>query len=606
MEISDHSVRSRRRNPTLTLLISTVLAAGLPAICRGEQRAQLASGGVVAGQIGGSTSGGFHFASADGRQIPIQEVRQVSFGSSPRIVSGTLPPRRLHFRGGECLHVEVAKFDAESITVSSFGAASTRLERGALVGITQPTGERNLLYEDFERRPNLFMEFPLSDKRPRSGMRSLHLQPGDSGAPHILPRALPSGRLQLTFYDLGLVARGADWFVETEFSVEGRPSIFSFHAGWGSAEYECTVSVGQQNTHYPTGRAAGWRRFTLLFDAERILALVDDQVVCRSSGLGSLNSIRLRSSIANRPADAPRGGKAQPARPLPEAWIDDIQLFEQIDESTALASYDSDFVRLATGEELFGKVVQTDAHLATLSGRLGQRRFPWTDLDGIGFAVDAEPTVRPVAGWIAAIELAPILDAGADSGDRIIAAIQSASESELIVLHPHLGSLRIPCQEIERVVPQFNGTLWLIDAAHHHLGDEIREDFHAKLAEGPQREWSFSLEAAPERQAFVSLLAADLEPASPQAPRDGPFRAQLAAGRLRTDLIVNGRRIDDLNRHVSWRALPANPQRLRIPVPAGLVKAGMNSIRLQQRPAADDPRQFDDCEISRIALEFDR
>ena len=100
----------------------------------------------------------------------------------------------------------------------------------------------------------------------------------------------------------------------------------------------------------------------------------------------------------------------------------------------------------------------------------------------------------------------------------------------------------------------------------------------------------------------VGLLAADIEPALSQDVR---FRRQLANGRLRTDLLVNGRRVTDLNEHVLWRAKPDNPQRLRISVPAAFLKKGTNTLRLEQRSAMDDPQEFDDCEISRLAIEID-
>ncbi|MSR59884.1 MAG: hypothetical protein EXS05_19970 [Planctomycetaceae bacterium] len=87
--------------------------------------------------------------------------------------------------------------------------------------------------------------------------------------------------------------------------------------------------------------------------------------------------------------------------------------------------------------------------------------------------------------------------------------------------------------------------------------------------------------------------------------QDGRYRKDLAAGHLRTELWINGRRLDDLNRHVALRAHPDNPQRLRIAVPNAFLKAGDNTLELRQRPDRNDPQQFDDCEISRLGLEVE-
>ncbi len=74
-------------------------------------------------------------------------------------------------------------------------------------------------------------------------------------------------------------------------------------------------------------------------------------------------------------------------------------------------------------------------------------------------------------------------------------------------------------------------------------------------------------------------------------------------GQLRTTVRLNGREVDYLNRHVATKN--EAPERVRLPIPAGLLKAGRNVLRFEQAGIASDPNYLDDLGILEIALEFD-
>lgn len=490
------------------------------------------------------------------------------------------------------MHAEIEAITGESVTFTGLGAKSRAVSRKALRGVFQPAGERLVASEDFEETALLFAEGRLDERRHLSGRRSLLLRPGDAEPTARPGRLIAAGRVELSFFDTNL-RHATDWFIEAEFRAPDGGSRVAFCPGWSAAVYRTLPAGRGAATVPPLARSEGWHRLTLLFDADRVLVVLDDRVVDTYAAAGSFVALRLRS------------GKAA-AGERPEAWIDDVQFHEQVDDRPAeLNLQKSDLIRLAEGDELFGEIVAADPHRAKLSGRFGLRSFRWTEIRGIEFAAGGGPPGDPVTGLIATVELAPVLGAGEADGDSLVVALQSISESELTAVHPSLGELRIPLRWIERIVPRFAGTLQLVDAARHHLGDEIREDFRAKLAEGPRLEWTVSLDAAPKGKTYLSLQVADLEPGFGATTKDGGPRAELAAGFLRTELFVNGRRIDDLNRHVSARAIPANPQRLRIALPPGLLKTGPNTVRLEQHSARNDPQQFDDCEVSRVAIEIE-
>ena len=67
---------------------------------------------------------------------------------------------------------------------------------------------------------------------------------------------------------------------------------------------------------------------------------------------------------------------------------------------------------------------------------------------------------------------------------------------------------------------------------------------------------------------------------------DSEYSRQVRNGELRTYVSVNGRRVDYLNRHIKATRNEA-PERVRIPIPRGLLHAGKNAIRIELTGAAN-------------------
>jgi hypothetical protein len=73
-------------------------------------------------------------------------------------------------------------------------------------------------------------------------------------------------------------------------------------------------------------------------------------------------------------------------------------------------------------------------------------------------------------------------------------------------------------------------------------------------------------------------------------------------GELRTYVVLNGKRIDYINHYITTSN--ETPERIRVPIPAGLLKPGKNVLRLEQTGIASDPTWFDDLGVLQLALEF--
>jgi hypothetical protein len=581
-----------------------------------EARAQPPGGEVVTGHLDGTTPATLAFVTAEnGRRIPLTSIHQILCRPQPRLVRGMMPPRRIVLRGGESLHAEFVSMEEGEISISPFGDEARPVPRAALAALLQPAGLRLVAYEDFESRPTLFDRARLDATRARSGRQSLVRRPGDDVASCVLARPLTAGRVDLDFYDTGATGQGDEWFVEFEFGAAPDMSTLRFIPGWSDAEYRCTGN--RKLARQRLTRSVGWHRLALLLDAHQVVVFVDEQVLATGPAGTDLTAIRCGLSPAPPNERRTREEKAEPANGASAAgWIDDLKVFQRSEEQPVPRNgQPADLAWLAGGDELFGEVLAVDQRSVLLGGKFGRRPFAWSELRGIVFAPGRGPSAQAIEGLIATIDLAPILGADGVANDQFVVALQAASEEELRARHPYLGALRIPAREINRIVPQFQGSLVVVDPAHHHLGDAIREDFHTPLAEGTELEWKPRIDAVPQGRGFVSLLAADLEPRGSRTNREGadrkganreglPRQPSVPRG-LETELLINGRRIADLNRFVSLRSLPANPQRLRIPFPAGLLKRGENIIRFEQRPARDNSQEYDDCEISRLALEFE-
>jgi hypothetical protein len=141
----------------------------------------------------------------------------------------------------------------------------------------------------------------------------------------------------------------------------------------------------------------------------------------------------------------------------------------------------------------------------------------------------------------------------------------------------------------------------LIDPTPHHLGDEVSDKpprLDPPRPEGGVLEREFNLEAAPAGPAelvldVVQVVGLAGTPIFSNLVRDGS---------LRTKVSINGREFDFLNRAIAGRN--ETPERIRLPIPAGLLVAGPNRLRIVQTGTATDPNYFDDLGVLGIALEF--
>ncbi len=336
---------------------------------------------------------------------------------------------------------------------------------------------------------------------------------------------------------------------------------------------------------------SGWHCLTVVLSPQRVLCLVDENLLAAGSGMESpLHSIRLE----------PRGG----------LWIDDLSISRLDENASPLAMrlpQGDDAVGTHSGEEFFGRVTRVTPRGITLDGTAGEATVPWSRVATIGFRSPDRPLSGPAApldGLVARIEWQPFVDRPQLRANRVTATIVATDRHGLFVSHPFLGEFPVSWRDIGRIEPLFVGRVLVLDARRVHLGESIRADFRRPLPDGTEWRSEFLLAAKPRGDVWLSLNVADLEPSGWDTPAGSAFLKELRAGRLLTEVIVNDQPVGDLNSHLRFRVSPDQPERLLCPLAPDVLRAGTNSVRLRQRPLTEKGSDYDDCELSNLRLEL--
>ena len=596
-----------------------------------QQRATLSRGQIVEGQFSGTAPKKLEFRPAGNqRPIPLNTVQSVLFDSEPGLPRSSTPLRRLLLHAGEQIRGELLESGATApdATVRLRGGAVVKLARGVLTGITQPPAQFNLLYEDFEKMPCVFTgvagKAALDGQQHQSGefslairqsMQPLKFEPaGTSSAGSSHSSSLKATRVHLSFFDDAVLDSARQWSVAFVFPGMPKPTVLSAVLGGDDVAYRCPLPGGTQFVEQPLRRSSGWHHLTLWFEPERAMVIIDQHLLATGTGLPDpLEAVVI--AVESSPA-AGSGTKPPPQPASPDeakaerdtgpivGWVDDFKLEASVLPLAIPANPEHDDLLLTrSGDEIFGNLTALDQRSISLRGVFGQRQFPWAETRALIRRRQSAPAAPGIQGLITRVEFSNFPGDGLAEPDWLSLAVLSVADDELRGVHPWLGELRFPLREVRRLTPEFLGRRWVLSPGFRHLGDEVHEDFRAPFPEGHQMAASWTLDSVPRGVRHVSLAAAHLEPSGPRTPLDHPFLDQLTQGHLRTELFINDTRVDDINRYASQRGTSQQPVSIRVPVPARFLKVGLNTLRLQQRPSRDDPRNFDDFEFSNLAFD---
>ena len=602
------------RRPNCTVVAALWVVVGLPGVAIADHERAIADDGtVLTGHLIGDAPESIVWRSpgqADRRPV---ELRRIEFPGAT--VAGPAGPlRQIVLRGGERVAGVLVGLDAQAGTFLIGGAGRVKVPRELLSSVSRIGRWRDVLYEDFER--GIVSLGSAGDRagagtevvREEAGTRVLRVGPG-TRLTQTFESPIENGRVELRFRRGERAASGAAGGMAIVFTSESDQNVLRVSLGGAdgpAVESPAGASLATQRLR----PREGWQRLAVQFGEGRLQVLIDEHLLASGSLTGRLSEIRLSGGNAKSTADREPREATEGDRETAEFLVDDLVVQQQDagpgERASAHAS-GADMVELDSGDRLFGTITRADGHQVEIEGVFGTVERNWSDVVRITLHHDQPPPFRPsISGCWARVVLRPPLESGEIEELALELAMQAVRDGHIVAGHAILGEMRLPLAGVRRIEPQFVGLRLPLSRDVHHLGDEVRAGFRQPTPTGPTLAGEFVLESVPRGAAMIAVEVADLEPSGPDTPLGSPFLRELRSGHLATELFVNEQRVARLNDALRWRARPDDPQRIRIAIPGGVLRAGSNLWKIEQQPARDDPEEFDDAEVGPIAIEFER
>jgi hypothetical protein len=252
---------------------------------------------------------------------------------------------------------------------------------------------------------------------------------------------------------------------------------------------------------------------------------------------------------------------------------------------------EQDEIWLGSGDQVFGTILAADRRQIDLRGRFGQRSFAWSEVRGIYFR---RPMLPPRTTEGDHVRIGVRSGLGTED-DLLEGTVQALDTRRLVLRHAVLGEVAIDRARLAWLTWLYYGQRMELDNGLHHLGRQPVAGLPAR-PEGLSLQRTFALTAVPDEANLV------IEVVYLQGPGAGPALAEaLPRGGLRTEVLVNGRVLDYLNRHVERSV--RTPSRLRLPLPRLFLRTGTNDVEVRQTPDPETGR-YENCGVSALAIEI--
>ncbi len=590
------------RGVTLAALLAA--CAALPrAVARQAPTEMLErpDGGRVKGWLSGTLTSGFSFIPVDGsRSLPLPVGSMIRCdGPGPDAIASAPLFRVL---SGEALRLSGSLRSISPGTVRlgvTWQRPEISLSRPGAQVVLQRPGVARVLVDNFESlEPSRWKKsgnVAVVEEPHASERKSLRIPSGGASITHSLDEPLGAGRFELAYHDDGLVVPGLRWSIDLTFKGPVGTSVLRVIPGWADESLAVEMPGFPALAVQPLARTPGWHRFALRFNPENTEISVDGKDLAHGkTPEGPLVSIAL-ASLPNTALPPP----PEPAK-TPACHIDDL-LLTRFAEPSASVELDikQDEARLVIGDQLFGEFQKADSEriLMTVEGKVIS--LPWGQISGLYYRrVGAAGT--PVQGLLARVQWRSAPGTEPANLDFAEGAITAASDDAITVATPYSGVFTIPRKLIHTVLIRGFGRWYLIDATAHHLGDEVSSTapvLDPPEPEGPVLERSVDLVEPLRGSWFLVLDVVQVVGEN----GDPVYSERVKNGELRTYALVNGRRIDYVNRHIKTEN--KTPERVKMAIPAGVLHPGRNSIRLELTGAGEKDAQLDDLGVLQMALE---
>lgn len=510
------------------------------------------------------------------------------FGFGFPTVGGTIEParivrplRQLELVTGERLNVEFLRLEEHACEFRWHGHTRCRLPLAAIRSIANPPGVIDHWDESFE-------ELPAAS--PTSSGRSAWQSDRDDSWHRDIEPAMTTGELMIWHHMLPPDTQSVAAVLRCRFAQGNDTAelVLNFR---GDGALQCDTPRGWRpvfGQHLRPSRR--WSRITVRWTTERCEVVVDNAV----------HSVFGMESATFTGAMLESGRANDGAR----VALDDLIVREFPVDAGALnlpvRVEDQDSITLRSGDQLFGRFVEPlRAGEIRLQSPLGDWSGDWREIVRLDFARRplSEHFFAPVRGWCFDVRM-PSQEVASGMAENL----RGVRFTGQTLIHPWLGEMAWSPSPRAVVVPYGWGEFRWLKSDRHHLGDEIRADLSPAMPVGTSLTGSVDVDVGSAGSTWVVLDAAELEPSGPRTLPTQPFLETLRGGGLRTELLVNDRNIGDLNRLISIRTSAAQPDRLWLSIPRQRWRAGRNTWAVRQQPLSPIKPQYDDCEISHVAL----
>jgi hypothetical protein len=497
----------------------------------------------------------------------------------------TLAPRlpfTVHCRTGEQLAAGTFTFGAQIRLETELGTLEIPAEH--VEAVARQPARPEILYEPFAQLPGTWTvvgQPRLDSQRFVSPPASLLLSQPEQRLEQRFETPIPEGTLSLRYYDDGLLYPGRRWGIALSFQGASAPLV-TVHPGWDRPFVSAALDKTLPIATLPAPRRQGWRDLEIAFGPTHLMVNVDGAAVVASLGRGVAQPLVGLTLAVERAAEGAPEESATVA-------IDDVVVRgAEVKRARLLDDEALSSVVDAAGDQWFGALVAADQQTVQLrlAGDYAQR-FDWRQLVRLETAQPEIMTSVRWAGSIGSLELA--------SGSRLVVGLKIADAQRWVINHPLFGQRPIATRLVRSWTPWLDGGRTQLHPGPIHLGTKADFSFRRPTPQGTSLVVRFEL-AGSVKDVYLTVRASGMEGTGPLAP----FAKSLRAGHLQTEVWVNRRKVDYLNRHLP--EMPDTSADLRLPLSAEVLQSGRNELEIRLAP---DPGTgaVDDIELSRLAVE---
>ena len=522
---------------------------------------------------------------SNGEPVPLTDLERIHFGGDPPSPIRKGGGRRVLLHDGQQITGRLLHLDKDTLSLQTAWAPRLDLPRGAIAAVTSLPGWRTLVEEDFRAGLQGFRttgEPNLTAAPADNGARSVVLEAVGQGVIYTPQEALTAGRVGINFQEQGQPS-GARWTFEVVFQDKERSRHLAVEVA-GTGEHYQIDAGGWTGTSRKVARGPGWHRLVVQFTTRSLRVTCDDDVLwynLEQGPGGAARQVALHCRPSPASTAAPRGSVA---------WTEFCLERGVAEPPSRLGRADQDAVCLLSGDQLFGHILQADRRVLQLWASFGERGLPWVGVQGCSFQWTPIPP-QITEGPHVRLRLRSGLAADADVLEGVATGLD---ERCLTFRHARLGELQIEQGWIQELRPIFHGKRFELSTGFHHLGPRGEvANLPLPRAEGLSWQGQVRLEAEPsDARLIVHVLGL--------SAGDAPRKETLQEERGQTEVIVNERRVDYLNRQMQRAG--SSPRRLVVELHRGTLKAGDNVIEVRQTldPAS---KRHSHCGLFGLALE---